>query len=137
MTRTSPMVRRRELGKQLRELRDQHNLTLEDVADELECSMTKISRLETGKGGRGPCQSGVRDSIRHYDVAMSIRAKLMALVREPKSRAGELSMRLVLDPFSGSGRVAVGVPDSRGASHQCFCRQRSTGGRLSTTPSPV
>ena len=37
MTATSPTVRQRELGKRLRELRNQHDLTVEDVADKLLC----------------------------------------------------------------------------------------------------
>ena len=46
MTGTSPTVRQRELGKRLRELRSQHDLTVEDVAEKLLCSATKVSRLE-------------------------------------------------------------------------------------------
>lgn len=49
---TSPTVRQRELGKRLRELRGQHGLTVEEVADKLLCSATKIRRLETGARGR-------------------------------------------------------------------------------------
>lgn len=44
----SPTVRQRELGKRLCELRNQHGLTVEGVAEELFCSAPKISRLETG-----------------------------------------------------------------------------------------
>jgi Helix-turn-helix domain len=107
MTRTSPTVRRRELGQRLR---GQHNLTLEDVADELQCSMTKISRLESGKGG-----SARTVSVTRSDITVSpCRSGLSSLLSfgEPKSKAGGLSMRLVLDPFSGSGKVTVGVQRS-------------------------
>ena len=41
-------MRQRELGKRLRELRNERGMTVEDVADKLLCSATKISRLETG-----------------------------------------------------------------------------------------
>lgn len=56
---TSPTVRQRELGKRLRQLRNQHGLTVEDVAEKLLCSPTKISRLETGT--RRPSLRDVRD----------------------------------------------------------------------------
>jgi len=48
VTGTSPTVRQRELGGRLRELRRQHDLTDEYVAEELLCSATKLARLETG-----------------------------------------------------------------------------------------
>jgi ribosome-binding protein aMBF1 (putative translation factor) len=51
-TGTSPKVRQGELGEQLRDLRNKHGLTVEDVAEKLLCSATKISRLETGHAAR-------------------------------------------------------------------------------------
>lgn len=104
---TSPTVRRRELGKRLRKLRYRHKLTLEDVAYELQCSMTKISRLESSKGGRASTVSVTRTDI----ATLPCRSGLSSWfsLGEPKSKAGGLSMRVALDPFSGSGRVAVGV----------------------------
>lgn len=41
--------RRRKLGKELRVLRERHGLTIERVAEHLECSHPKISRIELGK----------------------------------------------------------------------------------------
>ncbi|MDQ3152316.1 MAG: helix-turn-helix domain-containing protein, partial [Actinomycetota bacterium] len=41
---------RRRLGAELRNLREQAGLKIEDIAAELECSPSKVSRLETGKG---------------------------------------------------------------------------------------
>jgi hypothetical protein len=106
MTRASPTVRRRELGARLRELRNQHNLTLDDVADELRCSMTKISRLESGNGARASTVSATRSGI----TTSPCRSRLCSWpwFGELKSKAGGLSMRLVQDPFSDSGRAAVG-----------------------------
>lgn len=63
---TSPTVRQRELGKRLRELRNQHGVTVEEVAERLLCSATKISRLETG--ARRPNLRDVRDLCGLYDV---------------------------------------------------------------------
>jgi len=45
-----PTVRRRRLGSELRRLREKARLRLDDVAKELECSTSKISRIETGQG---------------------------------------------------------------------------------------
>ncbi len=53
----SPTVRRRRLGIELRRLREAVNLTIEDVGKHLECSGSKVSRIETGKG-----------MLRHRDV---------------------------------------------------------------------
>ncbi len=69
MAATSPTVRQRELGKRLRDLRNQHGLTVEDVAEKLLCSATKISRLETG--ARRPSLRDVRDLCELYDVDAS------------------------------------------------------------------
>ncbi|HET6392272.1 MAG TPA: helix-turn-helix transcriptional regulator, partial [Blastococcus sp.] len=43
-----PVVTRRRLGGELRRLRESAGLKLEDVARRLECSPSKISRLENG-----------------------------------------------------------------------------------------
>ena len=59
MTGTSPTARQRELGTRMRGLRNEHNMTVEEVAERLLCSATKISRLETG--ARRPSLRDVRD----------------------------------------------------------------------------
>jgi len=41
-------MRQRELGMRLRDLRTGQGLTVEEVAEKLLCSATKISRAETG-----------------------------------------------------------------------------------------
>lgn len=61
-----PMVPRRRLGAELRALRERAGLTIEAVARELECSRSKISRLETGKGI--PYSRDVRDLLDRYEV---------------------------------------------------------------------
>jgi transcriptional regulator with XRE-family HTH domain len=55
---TSPVARQRELGTRLRALRNERGLTVEEVAAELLCSTTKISRLETA--ARRPSLRDVR-----------------------------------------------------------------------------
>jgi len=76
----SPTLRQRELGKRLRELRKPHGLAVEYVAQNPECSVTKISRLETR--ACGPSLPNVLDLCLHYCVNKPIRTKLMALARE-------------------------------------------------------
>jgi transcriptional regulator with XRE-family HTH domain len=72
-------VRQRELGKRLRELRYRHGLTVDDVAAQLLCSATKISRLETGM--RRPSLRDVRDLCALYDLDERTSAELMNLAR--------------------------------------------------------
>src|SRR3954469_24308468 len=47
---SSPSVARKLLGSELRKLREDAGLLVEDAASVLECSTAKISRLEHGKG---------------------------------------------------------------------------------------
>jgi transcriptional regulator with XRE-family HTH domain len=60
-------LRQRELGLRLRELRLARDLTVEEVAVQLECSATKISRLETA--ARKAIPRDVRDLCHIYGVA--------------------------------------------------------------------
>jgi len=62
----SPTVRRRDLGTRLRKLRTRSGLTQEEVAKQLECSTTKISRMETV--ARGSILRDVRDLCNIYGV---------------------------------------------------------------------
>ncbi|WP_055534304.1 helix-turn-helix domain-containing protein [Streptomyces graminilatus] len=62
----NPTVRRRRLGQELRRLREQKNLTAEEVAERLLVSQSKISRLENGR--RSISQRDVRDLCGVYEV---------------------------------------------------------------------
>lgn len=62
----SPIGSRRRLGAELRRLRLKTGLTLDDVAEMMTCSTSKISRLETGKGL--PKVPDVRELMRIYGV---------------------------------------------------------------------
>jgi len=81
----TPTLRRRELAARLRALRHESGKTIEEVARELLCSPTKISRIETGR--RGAVLRDVRDLCRLYDVSPSEQEQLMSLARESKERA--------------------------------------------------
>src|SRR5262252_7963176 len=58
MTTPSPTVRRKRLTVELRRLREQAGLTCEAVGHRLECSGTRISRMETGRIGARPGVAG-------------------------------------------------------------------------------
>ena len=79
MSGASLTVRQRELGQRLRELRYEHGLTVEDVAGQLLCSATKVSRLETGM--RRPSLRDVRDLCALYGLDERTSAELMSLAR--------------------------------------------------------
>ena len=61
----NPTVRRRRLGQELRKLREQKNMTAEEVAERLLVSQSKISRLENGR--RSISQRDVRDLCGVYE----------------------------------------------------------------------
>jgi transcriptional regulator with XRE-family HTH domain len=108
VARTSPTVRQRELGKRLRDLRSNHSLTIEDVADKLLCSATKISRLETG--ARRPSLRDVRDLCTIYGVDESTSAELMNLARGAREVTWWTQYEdLKLDPYLGLEEVASAI----------------------------
>jgi transcriptional regulator with XRE-family HTH domain len=76
-----PIVPRRRLGAELRTLRERAGLTIEDVATGLECSVSKVSRLETGQGI--PYRRDVRDLLDRYGITdHAHRERLMRWARD-------------------------------------------------------
>jgi transcriptional regulator with XRE-family HTH domain len=63
---TGPLVPRRRLAAELRRLRDEAHLTLEQVGAELMISTSKLSRLENAQGS--PQARDVRDLVRFYGI---------------------------------------------------------------------
>jgi transcriptional regulator with XRE-family HTH domain len=77
----SPIGSRRRLGAELRRLRNRTGLTLDEVAEQMTCSTSKISRLETGKGI--PKLPDVRELMRIYGVSSDTeRDMMLRLVRD-------------------------------------------------------
>jgi transcriptional regulator with XRE-family HTH domain len=77
----SPIGSRRRLGAELRRLRNKSGLTLDEVAERMTCSTSKISRLETGKGL--PKVPDVSELMRIYGVASDTeRDMLLRLVHD-------------------------------------------------------
>jgi transcriptional regulator with XRE-family HTH domain len=81
----SPTVRRRRLVNELRRLRETAGLTIEEVAEKLECSASKVSRIETGRVGVGP--RDVRDMLALYGVDSEQVDDLVQLAREARRKA--------------------------------------------------
>jgi transcriptional regulator with XRE-family HTH domain len=80
----SPTVRRRRLALELRRLREAARLTCEEVADHLECSASKISRVETGRVSVSP--RDVRDMLELYGVLAAQRESLVQLARDSRQK---------------------------------------------------
>jgi transcriptional regulator with XRE-family HTH domain len=81
----SPAVRRLELGAVLRALRNAKGLTVEQVAERLLCSPSKVSRMETGQGATA---RDIRDLCDLYGVADAAeRDRLTTLARDGKRAA--------------------------------------------------
>ena len=84
MASRSPQVRRRRLGIELRQLRDEAGLTLEELAARLEMSVSKVSRIETGQVGA--TARDVRDMATVYGVQGQRLNNLMQLARETREK---------------------------------------------------
>src|SRR5215218_8675001 len=80
----SPTVRRRRLGQELRQLREAAELTIEEVAQRLEVSPAKISRIETGRVGVRP--RDVSDLLDQYKIHGRHRDNLLTLTREARQQ---------------------------------------------------
>jgi transcriptional regulator with XRE-family HTH domain len=83
-TAPSPVVRRRELAALLRELRTDAGLTVEEVAEALLCSPSKVSRMETGQ--RTVSLRDIRDLVGLYKVSAGLREHLTTLAKGSKEQ---------------------------------------------------
>jgi transcriptional regulator with XRE-family HTH domain len=82
--RRSPTIRRRRLGAELRRRREFAGVTIESVADRLECSASKISRIETGHTSATP--RDVRDMLGIYGVSGDECEELVQISREARQK---------------------------------------------------
>ena len=80
----SPTVRRKRLGTELRRLREQARLTCESVGQRLDCSGTRISRMETGRISVRP--GDVRELLEVYGVTGDRADALVELAREARRK---------------------------------------------------
>ncbi|MEU5692627.1 helix-turn-helix transcriptional regulator [Actinosynnema sp. NPDC020468] len=82
---SSPTLRKRRLVSELRRLREEADLTIEEVGERLECSASKISRIETGRVGVTP--RDVRDMLATYGADRDTLDELVQLAREARRKA--------------------------------------------------
>jgi transcriptional regulator with XRE-family HTH domain len=82
MTTRTPTGRRRRLGAELRRLREEAGLTIDRVAEVLECSQSKVSRIETGQVSATP--RDVRDMLALYRVSDAQREAMVQIAREAR-----------------------------------------------------
>ncbi len=79
-------VGRRRLATELRKLRDAAGLTIEDVAARLDCSSSKVSRIETASVR--PTPRDVRDMLQIYGVTGQRLDELQQIAREARQKGG-------------------------------------------------
>ena len=106
--RGSQTVRRRRLGAELRRYREAAGLTIDSVAERLDCSASKISRLENGQTGASP--RDVRDMLALYGVAQPDLEDLVDIARETRKRGW----------WHSYGSVLTGAYVSFEAAAQCI-----------------
>jgi transcriptional regulator with XRE-family HTH domain len=82
--RRSPTIRRRRLGAELRRLRDAAGVTIDRVAEQLNCSASKVSRIETGH--TMATVRDVRDMLDIYGVAGAESDELLQIAREARQK---------------------------------------------------
>lgn len=110
---TNPTIRRRRLGAELRRLREAAGMSAGEAARHLECSASKISRLETG---RVPARHrDVRDLLAVYRVADEVtRATLLDLVGQSHEQGWWQSYNDVLPDWL---RTYIGLEGDASAIH--------------------
>jgi transcriptional regulator with XRE-family HTH domain len=69
---------------ELRRLREQAGVTIESVADRMDCSSSKISRIETGHIGASP--RDVREMLSIYSVAEELADELLQVARDARQK---------------------------------------------------
>jgi transcriptional regulator with XRE-family HTH domain len=106
----SPTVRRRELGALLRALRADAGMTVEQVAERLLCSPSKVSRLETGH--RGASARDIRDLCDIYGIEDPVRREHLAtLAKEGRSQAWWQPFDLPYATYIGLESEALAIKD--------------------------
>jgi transcriptional regulator with XRE-family HTH domain len=83
-TRPGPTVQRRRLGIELRRLREAAGKTIDEVAQVLECSDSKVSRIENGQVSASP--RDVRDMLEFYEADPRHREGLVEFARMARKR---------------------------------------------------
>jgi transcriptional regulator with XRE-family HTH domain len=80
MTVFEPTVRRQQLGAVLRTLRKAAGFTLDDAGQVINCSASKVSRIETGHRAASPLEVSALAAV--YSADHKTRDRLIALAQE-------------------------------------------------------
>lgn len=95
-------VRMRRLGSELRKLRENAGYTIEQVAEHLECSPSRVSRIETGKA-QPPKQREIRDLLDLFGATDArTRDTLLQLAKEAAQPGWYSEFQDVFPPRFGS-----------------------------------
>jgi len=106
----SPTVRRRELGALLRKLRTGKGLTVEQAAEQLMFSMSKLSRMETGHGVA--TRRDIRDLCALYEVTDEAeRQRMLKLAAEGKQAGWWQGYDLPYSTYVGLEAEATAISD--------------------------
>jgi transcriptional regulator with XRE-family HTH domain len=120
----SPVVRRRRLAAELRRLRSRANATLEEVAEYLECSPSKLRRIEAGQVSTRV--QDVRGMLDCYHATDAERETLIALARQSRGKGWwHAYSDLISEDFQtfiGLEDEASAISPTKGTSFQQFCR---------------
>lgn len=85
MADSSPTVQRRRLGDQVRKIREATGMTGAEVAARLECTQSKVSKIEGGRSGIRPKE--LRELLDIYEVKdQALRDQLLALAQAGNAR---------------------------------------------------
>jgi transcriptional regulator with XRE-family HTH domain len=105
----SPTLRRRELGALLRNLRTERCWTVEQVAERLDFSPSKVSRLENGL--RGVSARDIKDLCDLYNVHGEQRQQFIDLAAEGKRSAWWQTRNLPHSTYVGLEASASSISD--------------------------
>ncbi len=105
----SPTFRRRELGALIKALRTERGWTVEQVAEQLEFSPSKVSRLETGH--RGASARDIRDLCDLFGVGDQRRQQLLDLAAAGKQQAWWQSRNISYSHYVGLEAAATVISD--------------------------
>ena len=105
----NPTLRRRELASKLRQLRQDADMSIEEVARQLLVSPTKVSRIETG--ARGARLRDVRDLCDVYGLPAGERDHLMSLAKQSEESSWWQQPDMPYSTFLGLEAAAASISD--------------------------
>ncbi|HEX2297928.1 MAG TPA: Scr1 family TA system antitoxin-like transcriptional regulator [Pseudonocardiaceae bacterium] len=107
--RANGTLRQRRLGRELRRLREEAGLTLEEAAPQLDWSTSKLSRIEMGQ--QSVDVHGVRSMLDLYDVGGDRWTQLINLTRETRQKGWWHAYGISSQGYIGLETDAVVVHD--------------------------